>query len=75
MKGHRKHDLIRWGLLEQKLLELEVAIKNEPGGGDPSHAFRYRANTNFDPNKHLSLPYPEQEELINNALDQKAEWQ
>jgi hypothetical protein len=72
-EGHRKHDLIRWGLLEEKVQELYESIIYEPGYG-ASHAFRHRAYDNFNPAIHLSLPYPEQEVLINNKLDQKTGW-
>ena len=72
-EGHRKHDLIRWGLLDEKLTELYESIIYHPSYA-PSHAFRYRCYTNFDPAKHLSLPYPQQEVLINNLLEQKPAW-
>jgi len=72
-EGHRKHDLIRWGLLEQKVTELYESIIYEPGY-NASQAHRHRAYDYFDASKHLSLPYPEQEVLINNKLDQKPGW-
>ncbi|MCA0932470.1 RagB/SusD family nutrient uptake outer membrane protein [Lutimonas saemankumensis] len=72
-EGHRKMDLIRWGLLEEKLTELYESIIYHPNY-TPASAFRYRCYTNFDPSKHLSLPYPQQEVLINNLLEQKPEW-
>jgi hypothetical protein len=72
-EGHRKHDLIRWGLLEEKLQVLYESIIYEPGYA-ASHAFRHRVYDNFNPSIHLSLPYPEQEVLINNLLDQKSGW-
>ena len=79
-EGHRKHDLIRWNMLEEKLKELYESIYfyppmgNNVGGNDASMAYKYRCFTNFDSSKHLSLPYPEQEVLINNLLDQKPGW-
>lgn len=79
-EGHRKHDLIRWGLLEEKLQELYESIYyypamgNTKAGNHAANAYKYRAYTRFDPSKHLSLPYPEQEVLINNLLDQKPGW-
>lgn len=79
-EGHRKHDLIRWGLLEEKLQELYEsiiyypAIGNAQPGNHPSNAYKYRCYTNFNPSIHLSLPYPEQEVLINNLLNQKTGW-
>jgi hypothetical protein len=72
-EGHRKHDLIRWNLLEEKLEELYESIIYEPGY-TPAMAYKYRSYSNFDPSKHLSLPYPEQEVLINNKLEQKVGW-
>ncbi|GGZ87328.1 RagB/SusD family nutrient uptake outer membrane protein [Algibacter mikhailovii] len=73
-EGHRKHDLIRWGLLEEKLNVLYNSITQHPEY-TPSLYLRYRAYSNFDPSKHLSLPYPQQEVLLNNLLDQKPEWE
>jgi len=73
-ESHRKHDLIRWNLLEDKLEELYESIIYEPGY-TPAEAYKFRCYDNFDASKHLSLPYPEQEVLINNLLEQKVEWQ
>ncbi len=73
-EGHRKHDLIRWGLYEAKLTVLNYQITGH-GSYTPNFLPKVRAYTNFDPSRHLSLPYPEQEVLINNLLDQKPEWQ
>lgn len=73
-EGHRKHDLIRWGLLEQKLTELYESIIYHPEYASDMFP-KYRAYTNFDASKHLSLPYPEQEVQLNNLLNQKNEWQ
>jgi hypothetical protein len=73
-EAHRKHDLIRWGLLEEKLQELYESLIYHPAY-TPAEAYKHRCYDNFDPSKHLSLPYPEQEVLINNLLDQKPEWQ
>lgn len=72
-EGHRKHDLIRWGLFEEKLQALYESIIFEPGY-NASQAFRHRVYDNFNPAIHLSLPYPEQEVLINNLLEQKPGW-
>ena len=72
-EGHRKHDLIRWGLLEEKLEEAYEAIIYDPAY-NADQAFRHRDHDNFNPSIHLSLPYPEQEVLINNLLDQKTGW-
>ncbi len=72
-EGHRKHDLIRWGLLEEKLEEAYKAIIYEPGY-NASQAYKHRDHDNFNPAIHLSLPYPEQEVQINNLLDQKTGW-
>jgi len=72
-EGHRKHDLIRWGLYETKLIVLNNIVINHPSY-TPGFIAKLRAYTNFDPSKHLSLPYPEQEVLINNLMDQKTGW-
>jgi hypothetical protein len=75
-EGNRKFDLIRWGLLGDKILELEAAIKYHPDFNENLNAHKgfLRAPDNFDPVKHLSLPYPQQEVAINNLLNQKSEW-
>lgn len=72
-EGQRKHDLIRWGLYETKLIVLNNIVTNHDSY-TPAFNAKLRAYTNFDSSKHLSLPYPEQEVLINNLLDQKPEW-
>jgi len=72
-EGHRKLDLIRWGLLEEKLQVLYESIIYH-AQYKTADFFRYRVYSNFDASKHLSLPYPEQEVLINNLLDQKPGW-
>lgn len=72
-EGHRKHDLIRWGLFEEKLQTLYESIIFHANYVDADF-FRYRVYSNFNPSIHLSLPYPEQEVLINNLLDQKTGW-
>jgi starch-binding outer membrane protein, SusD/RagB family len=76
MEGNRKFDLIRWGLLGDKLEVLDLAIKNHPDYNENSLEIRgfLRAPNNFDASKHLSLPYPLQEVTINNKLEQKSEW-
>ena len=61
-------------LSEDKINILYNSIINHPNYTS-DHYLRYRAYTNFDPSKHLSLPYPQQEVLLNNLLDQKPEWQ
>jgi len=75
-EGLRKHDLIRWNLLESKLNYLNEAIKGDPNynaNNEDQQAF-LRAGNNFDPTKHMSLPYPLQEVNINDLLDQKPGW-
>ncbi|WP_027137442.1 RagB/SusD family nutrient uptake outer membrane protein [Gaetbulibacter saemankumensis] len=76
-EGLRKTDLIRWGLYEEKLNVLYQSIINYPPyrSGNVTHNRKFSAYTNFDPSKHLSLPYPEQEVDLNNLLNQKPEWQ
>lgn len=75
-EGNRKFDLIRWGLYGEKLEELNASVKFHPNYNPESntHNAYLRAYTNFNPAKHLSLPYPIQEVIINNLLEQKPEW-
>jgi len=72
----RKHDLIRWGLLGEKLKLLEQTIKGEPtySATNGDHQAFLRPSQFFDPSKHLSLPYPLQEVQLNNSLEQKSNW-
>lgn len=75
-EGIRKMDLIRWGLLGDKLDFLAQVIKGhsdyDATNGD--HQAFLRASNYFEAPKYLSLPYPEQEVQINNLLDQKSLW-
>ena len=75
-EGLRKHDLIRWGLLGQKLEDLNTTIVGDPdySPANENHNAFLRAGAFFDENKHLSLPYPLQETSINNLLNQKDNW-
>lgn len=73
-EGQRKADLVRWNLLEEKIAQFEVSIVSHPSYVAASHNSKIRSANNFDPVKHLSLPYPQQEVLINNLLEQKPEW-
>jgi len=74
-EGIRKMDLIRWGLLEEKLNESKLYLQqHEDFGTNPKAPGYLRASENFDESKHLSLPYPSQEVSINNKLKQKPGW-
>ncbi|MCG9972541.1 RagB/SusD family nutrient uptake outer membrane protein [Christiangramia crocea] len=75
-EGLRKQDLIRWGLLGDRLEYLEEVIKGHPNYDPSRNAIigYLRCVDNFVPEKHLSLPYPAQEVQINNKLDQKPGW-
>lgn len=75
-EGLRKHDLIRWELLGDKLDELNASIEGNPDYSptNENHNAFLRSGNFFDKNKHLSLPYPLQEVAINNQLDQKLGW-
>ena len=73
-EGHRKFDLIRWGVLKKKLVDLKDAILEHPSYDSSKHETKLRCVRNFDETKHLSLPYPQQEVTINNLLEQKPEW-
>ncbi len=76
-EGLRKADLVRWGLLEEKIkvdLYESVIYHSKYDSNDSGHLGFLRCVDNFDVTKHLSLPYPQQEVSINNLLDQKPEW-
>ena len=75
-EGLRKHDLIRWGLLGDKLAELNATIIGNPDYSptNENHNAFLRSGQFFDASKHLSLPYPQQETNINSLLDQKPNW-
>lgn len=75
-QGLRKMDLIRWELLGERLELLENTIKGMPNysQNNENHQAFLRASRFFDPSKHLSLPYPLQEVMLNNSLDQKSGW-
>ncbi|MBB6462288.1 RagB/SusD family nutrient uptake outer membrane protein [Flammeovirga kamogawensis] len=75
-EGIRKHDLIRWGKLGERLQYLETVMLSHP---DYNPSFwandgYFRIFKNYNPDKHLSLPYPLQEVNINTSLSQKSGW-
>ncbi|WP_172665886.1 RagB/SusD family nutrient uptake outer membrane protein [Flammeovirga sp. OC4] len=75
-EGIRKHDLIRWEKLGEKLQELDQAMKEHPSY-DPAFwtiPGITRCINNFNPAKHLELPYPLQELNVNTQLQQKSNW-
>ncbi|ANQ52470.2 RagB/SusD family nutrient uptake outer membrane protein [Flammeovirga sp. MY04] len=79
-EGRRKFDLIRWGKLGERLQVLDQAMKEDPDYTNDEGALFWsvdglsRPIKNFDPSKHLSLPYPLQEVNVNTALKQKPGW-
>lgn len=75
-EGLRKQDLIRWNLLEEKLKETNTAIKNFPSynAANQFHQTFIEPTINFVRSKHLLLPYPLQETLINTKLKQRTGW-
>lgn len=75
-EGVRWNDLKRWGLTETRLQKLASVVEGTTGfsATNDVHTAYLRAAKNFDPPKHLSLPYPLKEVTINNALQQKAAW-
>lgn len=75
-EGLRKQDLIRWNLLKEKLDETKTLIQNNPFfvSTNQYHQTYLEPTNNFMQSKHLVLPYPLQETLINNSLDQKLQW-
>lgn len=75
-EGLRKQDLIRWNLLEEKLLETNQVIMNN-NDFNPANQFHntyMEPGRNFVRTKHLLLPYPAQETQLNNKLDQRQGW-
>ncbi|ACU04854.1 RagB/SusD family nutrient uptake outer membrane protein [Pedobacter heparinus] len=75
-EGLRKQDLIRWNLLEDKLKATNQKIKNNPLflANDQYHQTYLEPGNNFNRTKHLLLPYPLQETLINTKLKQRLGW-
>lgn len=73
-EGLRKQDLIRWNLLEEKLAETNNAISSYPtfNGTNQFHLTFLEPGVNFKRSKHLLLPYPLQETLLNHSLKQRA---
>lgn len=75
-EGLRKQDLIRWNLLEEKLKQTNEAIQNNAmyDSNNQYHQTYMSPGNNFDRTKHLLLPYPLQETLINQNLEQRTGW-
>ncbi len=75
-EGLRKQDLIRWNLLKDKLDETNAAIKGHALflPTDQYHQTFLEPGNNFDKSKHLLLPYPLQETLINDSLSPRLGW-
>ncbi|MFH6767505.1 RagB/SusD family nutrient uptake outer membrane protein [Gaetbulibacter aquiaggeris] len=75
-EGVRRHDLIRWELLDDKLIEVKNIVQGHPNfsAANADHQAILRGPFNFDISKHLSLAYPLIEVSINQQLDQKPEW-
>ena len=75
-EGLRKQDLIRWNLLEEKLIETNQAIMNTSGflSSNQFHQTYLAPGINFVKSKHMLLPYPAQETQLNNKLDQRNGW-
>lgn len=72
-EGVRHHDLVRWGLLETALEELNTMIETSNSYSD-YFTYLLRQGENFNSSKHLTLPYPNQEVLLNDSLEQKENW-
>ncbi|MDO6802338.1 RagB/SusD family nutrient uptake outer membrane protein [Wenyingzhuangia sp. 1_MG-2023] len=75
-EGLRKHDLIRWKLLGEKLADLNASIEGAPefSNTNEDHKAFLRSGLFFNPAKHMSLPYPLQEITLNKKLNQKNNW-
>lgn len=66
-EGFRKYDLIRWGMLESKLKEVEAWINTNEAA-----AFKYLSLSfkNFDRSRHTLLPIPQSDISLNKLLTQ-----
>jgi len=88
-EGHRKYDLIRWGILKEKVdetLAAHLAANGTPnsdwaeygtGGSTPNNSLTsYYLNvySNYDDTKHRLLPIPEQEVGANSLMTQNPNW-
>ena len=89
-EGLRKYDLIRWGILEEKINDTKAAIQAANGRentdwpiyGDGSPATRTNSMepyyldsyNNYVNSKHQLLPIPEQEIGANDQLNQNPGW-
>lgn len=73
-EGHRKHDLIRWNILEETL-ELQNQMIDESNGNAQKKTLFKRAAENYNDVKHKIMPYPLQEVTMNGKLDQHDVWQ
>ncbi|MEM6643301.1 MAG: RagB/SusD family nutrient uptake outer membrane protein [Bacteroidota bacterium] len=75
-EGLRRFDLVRWELLEEKLIETKAIVEGHPdfSANNEDHLSTLRPAENFNPAIHLSLPYPLVEVTINQSLDQKDGW-
>jgi hypothetical protein len=75
-EGLRKQDLIRWNLLGDKLAHLANSIKLNAAyiPNNAGQKIFLAASVNFNKDKNLLLPYPQQEVEINASLEQKANW-
>ncbi|REE01148.1 RagB/SusD family nutrient uptake outer membrane protein [Marinoscillum furvescens] len=76
-EGIRRFDLVRWELLGDKLAEAKTVVEGHPdfSSSNQDHLSIIRPANNFDPSKHLSLPYPLVEVTINQSLNQKESYQ
>lgn len=75
-EGVRKQDLLRWGILGERLAFQNATIRGESDFDEKKeqHMSYLRSGMNYDETKHNSLPYPLQEVSLNNLLDQKDNW-
>ena len=89
-EGLRKYDLIRWGILQEKVDETVAAMQAADGAentdwpiygtGTPATrtntllAYYLDGYTNYDDNKHQLLPIPEQEIGGNDLVTQNPNW-
>ncbi|MFY0715253.1 RagB/SusD family nutrient uptake outer membrane protein [Seonamhaeicola sp. NFXS20] len=89
-EGLRKYDLIRWGILEEKVEETLIALQAADGSentdwpiygtGTPTtrtntlQSYYLDSYFNYVDDKHKLLPIPEQEIGANNLINQNPNW-
>ena len=87
-EGLRKYDLVRWGILKQKVdetLAAHIAADGQPNADWPVYGtggtknnvsanYYFNVYQNYDDSKHKLLPIPEQEIGANSLTTQNPNW-